>query len=125
MAQAKVFYYLFDSYGLEPALKYLEKVITLYISSAFRLTYISSKSLKQEKLSKPSKKNFEAVCKESTLKPGKAAYSLEDTLASEHVKKMAENAIEWSKRLGITDVPPVFINGLAIPRTEVSTLVFL
>ncbi|RPB23625.1 hypothetical protein L211DRAFT_786381 [Terfezia boudieri ATCC MYA-4762] len=100
MEQAKLFYYLFDTYGLEPALKYLEK------------------SLEQEKLSKPNKKIFDAVCKESSLKPGKTANSLEDALVSEHVKKMAEDAIKWSKRLGITDIPQVFINGLAVPRTE-------
>ena len=76
-------------------------------------------------LSEPNKKIFDAVCKESSLKPGKVANSLEEAIASEHVKKMVEDAIKWSKRLGITDIPPVFINGLAVPRTEVNTLVCL
>ncbi|KAF8477194.1 UDP-glucose:Glycoprotein glucosyltransferase-domain-containing protein [Kalaharituber pfeilii] len=101
IAQAKVLYYLLDSYNLQAALIYL------------------AKSLQQDSLVNPNKKIFEIVSKDSILKADKVALSFEQAIESEEIKACVDGAIKWAKRLGAnTRVPPVFINGLAIPRNE-------
>lgn len=100
-AQAKVFYHLKDSYGIATALRYLEE------------------SLTTNDFLKPSSKVFKNTLKDASVRKGKAALSLEEVLASEEVENWTKKTKSWGRRMGANSiVPPVFINGLALPRDE-------
>lgn len=99
--QAKVVYYLLDTYGLGGVLEYL------------------GASVEKKEISKASKKVFESTVKEAKLRKGKQALTFEEVLDSPNLDTRVEKTRGWGKRLGVTSkVPPAFINGLAIPRAE-------
>ncbi|PWW80615.1 Glycosyltransferase Family 24 protein [Tuber magnatum] len=101
VAQAKVFYYLNGSYGLPVALRYLEL------------------ALGSGQFSKPNAKVLDQVIKEAELIEGRTALSLEEVLSSETVGEHIRASKSWAGRLGANSlIPPVFINGLSLPRDE-------
>lgn len=102
IAQAKVFYYLKDSYGLDTALKYLDTLLTT--TTAF---------------SKPSPNAFAAALQDATLRNGASALTLDELAASTTINEWVLRTKRWSARLATNSpVPPVFINGLSIPRID-------
>jgi UDP-glucose:glycoprotein glucosyltransferase len=99
--QARVLYYLLDTYGLNAAIAYLEK------------------SSKSKKLSAPSKAILEKAVEDRNLRPEKVARTLEELLKSEDYQDQIQASQSWMNRLsGNSKIPPLFANGVAIPRDE-------
>lgn len=98
---AKVFYYLFDTYGLEPAMDYL------------------GKSLEHENFAKPNKKTFESIIKDAKALEGKTALAFDAVLLDKSLDGKISKAKEWSSRMGTnTPVPTIFINGVPILKED-------
>ncbi|KAG0132881.1 UDP-glucose:glycoprotein glucosyltransferase-domain-containing protein [Tuber indicum] len=101
VAQAKVFYYLNETYGLPVALGYLEL------------------ALGSGQFSKPNAKVLDQVIKEAELVEGRIALSLEEVLSSETIEERIRASKSWAGRMGANSlIPPVFINGLSLARDE-------
>lgn len=101
LEQAKIAYYLLDSYGLSPMVAYLNG-------------FYASKGTPSSRNA-----NFEAAIEERKLLDGKVARSLEEVLEANETNGSIEHSKQWSSRLGANDkVPPVFVNGAAVPRDE-------
>lgn len=99
--QAKVLYHLLDSYGISTALAYLE-------------SYYNAK-----KTASPSSSVFDAIVKGRKLRKEKVSMLLDDVLMAETYNDRISNVRRWIKRLAAdTPTPPIFINGVAIPRNE-------
>ncbi|RYP16984.1 hypothetical protein DL765_004826 [Monosporascus sp. GIB2] len=99
--QAKVVYHLLENYGLGGLMSYLEA------------------SLTGKTVSGPQEDNFDSVTKARTLRAEATPLPFKEVFESEYHAKQIELARHWTERLGAdTAVPPVFLNGLAIPRDE-------
>ncbi|KAI9723776.1 MAG: hypothetical protein M1812_001076 [Candelaria pacifica] len=99
--QAMVVYHLHETYGLAAVLTYLEAA---FVGGT---------------LSSVSKLNFESTIRERSLRKDKVAQSLENLLASDELRSRIANAQKYSARLGLdANIPLIFINGVALPRTE-------
>jgi UDP-glucose:glycoprotein glucosyltransferase len=100
--QARVVYYLVDSYGLSTAILYLEK------------------SLAAGKLAAPSKSVFEAAIEgRNPRTPEKVTRAVSEVLKSDDYQDHIEAVKQWTARLSAdSTIPPLFINGVVLPRTE-------
>jgi len=99
--QAKVVYHLLDTYGLSSVLAYLED------------------SYDAKALSSPSKSSFDRIVQNRKLRVDKVVQSLEDVLNSEEYNEQIQASQKWTRRLSAdTKIPPMFVNGAAIPRDE-------
>jgi UDP-glucose:glycoprotein glucosyltransferase len=99
--QARVVYYLQESYGLSVAILYLEK------------------SLAANKLFAPSKSVFEAAIEGRNLRPEKTARAVNEVLKSEDYQDQIQAVKAWMARLSAdTPTPPLLINGVVLPRNE-------
>ncbi|KAI9799196.1 MAG: hypothetical protein M1825_004839 [Sarcosagium campestre] len=105
--QAQLLYYLSESYGLSAALAYLE-LITEW-----------DQSLRHQKHSGPSKPIFESVRTEYILRKDAVDLPWEEIFEADHLRKKVEAAGAYARRLGLKiGVPPIFVNGIALPRSE-------
>ncbi|KFY85437.1 hypothetical protein V498_07720 [Pseudogymnoascus sp. VKM F-4517 (FW-2822)] len=101
LEQAKITYYLLDSYGLSTMVAYLNEYLTSNGTPSSRSA------------------NFEAAIEERKLFGDKVAKSLEEVLDADEVNKSIAHSKQWNSRLGANDkVPLVFVNGVAVPRDE-------
>ena len=99
--QAKVVYYLQESYGLSAALAYLQA------------------SLKGKALGRPQKTHFVFAIKERSLKKDKNALDLDDVLKDPEYDNRLTYAEKYAERLGVNSmVTPYLINGVTLPRDE-------
>ncbi|KFY30019.1 hypothetical protein V494_08322 [Pseudogymnoascus sp. VKM F-4513 (FW-928)] len=99
--QAKIVYYLLDSYGLSTTVAYLNG-------------FYASKGASSSRSA-----NFEAAIEERKLLKDKIAKSLEEVLDANEADGSIAHSKQWCSRLGANDkVPPVFVNGAAVPRDE-------
>lgn len=96
--QAKVAYHLLDTYGLSSLVTYLETCLG-------------------EKSTGTNQKAFEAAIKDRKVRSDMPVLSLREVLELETYSKQAALAKQWSSRLGAhSAIPPLFVNGFAIPR---------
>ncbi|KAI1483752.1 glycosyltransferase family 24 protein [Daldinia eschscholtzii] len=96
--RAKIAYYLLENYGLSSFMSYLEACS-------------NGDNSEQAHLDK--------AVKNRTLKDEATALSLKEILESENYAKQLKLANHWVERLNAnTEVPPLFLNGLAIPRED-------
>lgn len=99
--QAKIVYYLFDTYGVTAAVAYLE-------------AFYASKGAASS-----TKANFEAATKDRKTRADKITKPFDEVLVADEIEEAVTNSQKWNARLG-TDgsIPPLFVNGAAIPRDE-------
>lgn len=103
VAQAKLFYHLVDSYGLQTALKYMDALL----------------AAGGDPVPGPSQKTFNAIVQDAKLRDEKKALSLDEVLADESLARRIGKAGEWSSRLGAnTPIPPLFVNGQPLPKDD-------
>ncbi|KAI2635587.1 glycosyltransferase family 24 protein [Hypomontagnella submonticulosa] len=96
--RAKLAYYVLENYGLAGLKSYLEACSTGGQSE---------------------QANFDKAVKNRTPKDDATPVPFKDILESEDHIKQLELAKHWVERLNAdTEVPPIFINGLAIPRAD-------
>ncbi|OBT67480.1 hypothetical protein VE03_03129 [Pseudogymnoascus sp. 23342-1-I1] len=101
LEQAKIAYYLLDSYGLSTMVAYL---------SGYHATRGTPSSRSA---------NFEAAIEDSKLLGDKVAKSLEEVLDADEVNNSIAHSKQWNSRLGANEkIPLVFVNGVAVPRDE-------
>lgn len=101
LEQARVVYHLINTYGLQAALAYLE--------TAYKTRTVTS----------PSKSAYESAVKGRNVRPEKIATPMDEMLKSEAYQDQIEASNQWMRRLAAnTKIPPVFIDGVAIPRDE-------
>ncbi|KAI9707078.1 MAG: hypothetical protein M1836_000038 [Candelina mexicana] len=99
--QAMVIYHLHETYGLAAVLTYLEASLAVGQLTSF------------------SNSNFESTIRERKLRKDQIAQSLESVLLADELRTKVVNAQKYAARLGIdATVPLIFINGVALPRTE-------
>ncbi|KAK7918413.1 UDP-glucose:Glycoprotein Glucosyltransferase [Apiospora marii] len=98
--QAKVVYYLLENYGLATLMAYLD-------------------ALHSGAHVKADQAQLDKAVKGRALRAEAVSLSLPQILESEHHSRQLELANHWVERLGADSaVPPVFINGQAIPRGQ-------
>ncbi|KAI1385337.1 glycosyltransferase family 24 protein [Hypoxylon trugodes] len=96
--RAKLTYHLLEHYGLSALMSYLEAC--------------SAGSQSEQT-------NFDKAIKNRTPKAEATPLSFKEVLESEDYAKHIEHAKHWVDRLNAdTEVPPLFMNGLPIPREE-------
>jgi UDP-glucose:glycoprotein glucosyltransferase len=101
--QARVVYHLLDTYGLAAALQYLE----LSVEGAGR------------KYGEPEEKYLTNAIEGRKLKSGRLAMSLEEIATNDDLTARLFSAHRYTDRLGAqNDSPPIFINGIAIPKSQ-------
>ena len=99
--QAAVVYHLLDTYGLATVSEYLEA------------------SYSSKTVGSPSRSIFESAIKGKTLRPDKVTQLFEDVLKSDEYRTRVRASQNWIRRLGgDSKVPPMFVDGVAIPRDE-------
>ncbi|KAI4595123.1 hypothetical protein KJ359_007098 [Pestalotiopsis sp. 9143b] len=99
--QAKVIYYLIENYGLASLMTYLEACNT------------------GKQLTKVDQSKFEKAIKDRDLREEAQPLAYSEIFDSEHYAKQIEHAQHWVTRLNAgTPVPPIFLNGQAIPREK-------
>ncbi|KAK4177165.1 UDP-glucose:glycoprotein glucosyltransferase-domain-containing protein [Triangularia setosa] len=99
--QAKVVYYLLETYGLSATVAYLEN------------------ALESKKTAKADEGIFKQVIKDREPKEDATVLAFKGIFTSEHQEKQIHLAKHWVERLRAdTEVPPVFFNGFPIPREE-------
>ncbi|KAI4167163.1 MAG: hypothetical protein LQ343_007430 [Gyalolechia ehrenbergii] len=99
--QAKVIYHLLDTYGLSAALTYLEACL-----HGKRITGVH-------------KGNFESTIQDRKVRRGRNVLSLQAVLDEPELHSKVEAGRKYLGRLGATSkTPPLFVNGVAIPRNE-------
>ncbi|KAI8939197.1 hypothetical protein NX059_005027 [Plenodomus lindquistii] len=99
--QAKVVYYLKDSYGLSAVINYL-------------LSSVNAK-----KLAAPDKTIFDTTVKDAKLRNEREALELEAVLTSKAVEAHTDASRLYLHRLAAdTSNAPLFVNGVPIPLTE-------
>ncbi|KAK7747781.1 killer toxin resistant protein [Diatrype stigma] len=99
--QAKVVYHLLENYGLGSLMSYLESCQI------------------DKTVSEPNQAKFDGAIKDRTPRSEATPLPFKEVLESEHHVKQVELAKHWAERLGAdTAVPPVFLNGMAIPRSD-------
>ncbi|KAL6707789.1 killer toxin resistant protein [Coniothyrium glycines] len=101
LQQARVFYYLQETYGLSTATKYLQ-------------TLLDGKTI-----ATPVKTNFESVIKGAKLRAEREAISFEAVLISEEIATRITGAQKYLTRLAaIRPGAPVFVNGVPIALSD-------
>ncbi|KAL9019467.1 MAG: hypothetical protein Q9185_003258 [Variospora sp. 1 TL-2023] len=96
--QAKVIYHLLDTYGIGAALTYLE--------SAKKITTVDPAS-------------FESTIQERKVRQDRTVLSFQAVLDDSELRTRVEAGQRYLGRLGVSSrTPPVFVNGVAIPRNE-------
>ncbi|KFY27310.1 hypothetical protein V493_03573 [Pseudogymnoascus sp. VKM F-4281 (FW-2241)] len=101
LEEAKIVYYLLESYGLSTMVAYLNG-------------FYASKGIQSSRNA-----NFEAATKERKLQKDKVARSLEEVLDANEANTSIASSKRWNSRLGTNGkIPPVFVNGVAVPRDE-------
>lgn len=101
ISQAKVFYYLKNSYGLGAALNYLDGLLAT------------------NAVSKPSSQVFTSILKDATIRKDRPVLSLDEVVGAVDIEEWTKKAEKWGARLAVNSpVPPIFINGLYLPRDE-------
>ncbi|KAI9791490.1 MAG: hypothetical protein M1816_003834 [Peltula sp. TS41687] len=99
--QAQVVYYLLDAYGLSSVISYLEGC------------------LKRKRCAKPDPSSFSAAVEGHTLRRGQTGLGLQEVLKLETLHSRLDSTRKYGRRLGLeSDVLPVVVNGVAIPRSE-------
>ncbi|KAF2634192.1 UDP-glucose:glyco protein glucosyltransferas-like protein [Massarina eburnea CBS 473.64] len=99
--QAKVVYYLLDTYGVSAVTKYL------------------ATSVESKKLEHPDKSIFELVIGEAEVLADRETLALADVLKSEEVAKRIEGAKNYLDRLEANEPSaPLFINGVPIAKAD-------
>jgi UDP-glucose:glycoprotein glucosyltransferase len=99
--QAAVVYHLIDTYGLQAALSYLEAAYN------------------EKKMFAPSKSSFVPVVEGRKIRSDKTARSLDEILGTIDDQESIQASKKWMRRLSAdSKIPPVFANGVAIPRDE-------
>lgn len=99
--QAKVVYHLLDTYGLSVALTYLEACL-----QSKRITGIH-------------KGNFESAIRDRKVRRERNVLSLQAVLDEPELHSRIDAGKKYLGRLGASSkAPPLFINGVAIPRNE-------
>ncbi|TVY85525.1 UDP-glucose:glycoprotein glucosyltransferase [Lachnellula suecica] len=101
LEQARVIYYLLDTFGISTALSYLER------------------SYNSGKVTAPSKTVFDAAVEGRYPRGEKVSRPVDEVLKSEDYKDQIEASQKWIKRLSAdSKIPPMFIDGAALPRDE-------
>ncbi|KUJ14868.1 uncharacterized protein LY89DRAFT_783935 [Mollisia scopiformis] len=99
--QARVLYYLLDTYGLQAVIAYLQS------------------SYSAKKLSVPSKSSFNSAVEDRKLRAEKIARPMEDLLKTEDYQEQVKASQKWIRRLSAdSKIPPMFVDGVALPRDE-------
>lgn len=99
--QAKVVYYLLETYGLSAVMKYLEA------------------SAQNKKLAHADKSTFDAVTKNAKIRKDREALSLAEVLEASDLDRRMKNVQAYLKRLAADgSEAPFFMNGVPIPQTE-------
>ncbi|KAF2711570.1 glycosyltransferase family 24 protein [Pleomassaria siparia CBS 279.74] len=99
--QAKVVYYLSESYGLSYVIKYL------------------SASKENKKLATPDKNVFDTVIKDAKLRKGRDLLSLDEVLTSVEGGQRLANAKKYLTRLAADGSnAPIFVNGVPVPQSD-------
>lgn len=99
--QAKVVYYLIDTYGLKAAISYLQ---------------LSNES---KMLNKPSSSTFEQVIEEHKPKGEENRLSLDEIMNLEKFQTRINGSKKWIGRLAPYDeIPPIIIDGVVISKDE-------
>jgi UDP-glucose:glycoprotein glucosyltransferase len=99
--QAKIAYYLLESYGLSAMITYLQS------------------ALEADKTSEANAKLFQAAIKGRELRADSTTLSFQEILDSEQYTEQVGLANRWTNRLGADSrIPPIFVDGAAIPRDE-------
>ncbi|CBX94261.1 hypothetical protein IAQ61_006372 [Plenodomus lingam] len=99
--QAKVIYYLQNSYGLSTVIKYL------------------TASVNAKKLAAPNKTIFDTTVKGAKLRNEREALELADVLTSEAIQARIDASKQYLHRLAADKSnAPMFVNGVPIPLTE-------
>ncbi|KAI9816556.1 MAG: hypothetical protein M1827_001688 [Pycnora praestabilis] len=99
--QAKIVYYMIETYGLGAVLHYLEI------------------GLKGGKLLTPNKAGFDSAVTERKLRKDRVDMPYDAVFEAEELSIRLTKAQEYITRLGAGGkLPPIFINGLALPRNE-------
>lgn len=98
---AKISYHILNTYGLPLLSKFYQSIVT------------SKKGVASIQ------HNFDVITKDRTPNDGTVALSYADVLGDESLGKQASNLKEYQTRLSLGGkLPPVLVNGVAIPRTE-------
>lgn len=101
--QARVVYYLLDTYGIGPMLAYLDESII----SAGR------------KLGRPQEKSLTKATEGRKLRGDRVAKPFENVLKDIEVEGRVKGAQNYIERLGSGDAkPPTFINGVPVPYSD-------
>ncbi|KAI9801675.1 MAG: hypothetical protein M1833_002357 [Piccolia ochrophora] len=99
--QAKIAYHLLDTYGLSALILYFES------------------SLFDKKAATPNKAIFESSMKDRKLRKDKEELGFEAVLDSKSLQERIERTQAYVSRLGANSkVPPILINGVALPRND-------
>ncbi|KAL8659141.1 MAG: hypothetical protein Q9226_000605 [Calogaya cf. arnoldii] len=99
--QARVIYHLLDTYGLGAVLTYLEA------------------ALQSKKVTGAHKGNFESTIQDRNLRRNRSALTFQAVLDDTKLLGRVVAGQKYLNRLGATTkTPPLFVNGVAIPRNE-------
>ncbi|KAH0556426.1 hypothetical protein GP486_005655 [Trichoglossum hirsutum] len=100
--QAKIVYHLLDTYGISAVLSYLE-----------------IQCLKGGNFPLPDKSTFASTVDDRKIRKGRTALTLKDVLLSGDLDERLSSTERYIQRLGAdSKVPPIFLNGVALPRNE-------
>lgn len=101
--QARIVYHLLETYGLGAVLQYLQESV----KGAGR------------KYSAPEEQYFTAAIEDRKIRRDGTALSLQNVVEDTHLEIRLGAARAYTARLGAQgDAPPIFINGMALPKTE-------
>ncbi|KAJ0317552.1 hypothetical protein COL5a_011120 [Colletotrichum fioriniae] len=96
---SKILYYLLDNYGLDGFIEYLDA------------------AMQASKTEKPDQGSFDQAIKDREPLPDSKILSFAEVVQSDELDSIVKLAKNWAKRLNAnTPVPPVFINGIPVPR---------
>ncbi|KAI2792495.1 UDP-glucose:glycoprotein glucosyltransferase 1 [Penicillium oxalicum] len=99
ISQLKVAHYLYDTFGLEALLHYLQE------------------SVSSGKAGKADKAAFAAATKELKPMPEKQALSFDKVLKSDLYEAAVKRSSDYQRRLGLAGPnPPLLVNGIPVPR---------
>ncbi|KAI1007724.1 UDP-glucose:glycoprotein glucosyltransferase [Podosphaera aphanis] len=99
--QAKVVYYLLDTYGLQAVIAYLQK------SSESKTT------------NTPSSLCFEHATQGREIRKGKASLAFDEVLRTDKLDGRVKASKEWLNRLAASNTaPPFFVNGVVVQKDD-------
>ena len=122
---AKVIYFLLETYGLPSIIVYLEAVRNPTITQELPLVLTIYQCLERGHHAKPHHDPFDAAVEGRSARTDAGPMSLDHVLTGGGFSERFYHAGNYARRLdATTTTPPVFVNGVAIPRDEVSKLVW-